>query len=56
MKKRVPLEPGMIADLADTHLNQGAAGRFNEGMTKGKGFIGLAAMMVGFADLLQVKL
>jgi hypothetical protein len=46
----------MIADLADTHLHQSAAGRFNEGMTAGKGFIGLAAMIFGFADSLQMKL
>ena len=46
----------MNAGLADAHLNQSAAGRFNEGMTEGKGFIGLAAMIFGFADLLQVKL
>jgi simple sugar transport system permease protein len=56
MKKRAPLELGMIADLADTHLHQSAAGRFNEGMTAGKGFIGLAAMIFGFADSLQMKL
>ena len=60
----------MIAGLADTHLNQGAAGRFNEGMIANKGFIGLAAMIFGkwnpigafapsifgFADSVQVKL
>ena len=46
----------MIAGLADTHLNQSAAGRVNEDMTAGKGFIDLAAMIFGFADSFQVKL
>lgn len=61
----------MIAGLADTYMSQGAAGRFNEDMTAGKGFIGLAALIFGkwhpvgafasslifgFADSLQVKL
>lgn len=71
MKKRAPLELGTIAGLADTHLNQSGAGRFNEDMTASKGFLGLAAMIFGnwnpfgafasslifgFADSLQVKL
>ena len=30
MKKRAPRELSIIAGLADPHLNQGAAGRFDE--------------------------
>jgi len=38
---------GMIAGLAGAYMSIGAAGRFNEGMTAGKGFLGLAAMIFG---------
>jgi ABC-type uncharacterized transport system permease subunit len=38
---------GGIAGLAGAYMSIGAAGRFNEGMTAGKGFLGLAAMIFG---------
>jgi general nucleoside transport system permease protein len=38
---------GVIAGLAGTFLTLGSVGRFDEGMTAGKGFIGLAAMLFG---------
>ena len=38
---------GAIAGLAGAYMSIGAAGRFNEGMTAGKGFLGLAAMVFG---------
>ena len=38
---------GMIAGLAGAYMSIGAAGRFNEGMSAGKGFLGLAAMIFG---------
>jgi simple sugar transport system permease protein len=38
---------GALAGLAGTYMSIGAAGRFNEGMTAGKGFLGLAAMIFG---------
>jgi len=38
---------GAIAGLAGTYMSIGAAGRFSEGMTAGKGFLGLAAMIFG---------
>lgn len=38
---------GVIAGLAGTFLTLGSVGRFDEGMTAGKGFIGLAAMIFG---------
>ncbi|MCH7480216.1 MAG: ABC transporter permease [Chloroflexi bacterium] len=38
---------GMIAGLAGAYMSIGSAGRFNEGMTAGKGFLGLAAMIFG---------
>ena len=38
---------GAIAGLGGTYMSIGAAGRFNEGMTAGKGFLGLAAMIFG---------
>jgi ABC-type uncharacterized transport system permease subunit len=41
---------GAIAGLAGSYMSIGAAGRFNEGMTAGKGFIGLAAMIFGNWD------
>lgn len=41
------LVSGAIAGLAGTYMSIGAAGRFNEGMTAGKGFLGLAAMIFG---------
>jgi ABC-type uncharacterized transport system permease subunit len=41
------LMSGAIAGLAGTYMSIGAAGRFNEGMTAGKGFLGLAAMIFG---------
>ena len=36
-----------IAGLAGAYMSIGAAGRFNEGMSAGKGFLGLAAMIFG---------
>jgi ABC-type uncharacterized transport system permease subunit len=41
------LVSGAIAGLAGSYMSIGAAGRFNEGMTAGKGFLGLAAMIFG---------
>lgn len=41
------LTSGAIAGLAGSYMSIGAAGRFNEGMTAGKGFLGLAAMIFG---------
>jgi simple sugar transport system permease protein len=38
---------GGIAGLAGSYMSIGSAGRFNEGMTAGKGFLGLAAMIFG---------
>jgi len=38
---------GAIAGLAGAYMSIGAAGRFNEGMSAGKGFLGLAAMIFG---------
>lgn len=38
---------GAIAGLGGAYISIGAAGRFNEGMTAGKGFLGLAAMIFG---------
>lgn len=62
---------GMIAGLGGAYFTVGSVGRFDEVMTAGKGFIGLAAMIFGnwnpigafasslifgFADSLQVKM
>lgn len=62
---------GMIAGLGGAYFTIGSVGRFDELMTAGKGFIGMAAMIFGkwnpigafasslifgFADSLQVKL
>lgn len=62
---------GMIAGLGGAYFTIGSVGRFDEVLTAGKGFIGLAAMIFGkwtpigaftsslifgFADSLQVKL
>jgi general nucleoside transport system permease protein len=62
---------GMIAGIGGAYFTIGSVGRFDELMTAGKGFIGLAAMIFGkwnpvgafasslifgFADSLQVKL
>lgn len=62
---------GVIAGLGGAYFTIGSVGRFDEMMTAGKGFIGLAAtifgnwnpigaftssMIFGFADSLQVKL
>ncbi|MBE7433316.1 MAG: ABC transporter permease [Anaerolineales bacterium] len=62
---------GMIAGLGGAYFTIGSVGRFDEILTAGKGFIGLAAMIFGnwnpigaytsslifgFADSLQVKL
>ena len=62
---------GMIAGLGGAYFTLGSVGRFDEVMTAGKGFIGLAAMIFGnwnpigaftsslifgFADSLQVKM
>jgi simple sugar transport system permease protein len=38
---------GAVAGLAGAYMSIGSAGRFNEGMTAGKGFLGLAAMIFG---------
>lgn len=38
---------GAIAGFAGSYMSIGAAGRFNEGMSAGKGFLGLAAMIFG---------
>jgi len=62
---------GMLAGLGGAYFTVGAVGRFDQNMTAGKGFIGLAAMifgnwnpigaflsslLFGFADSLQVKM
>lgn len=62
---------GMIAGLGGAYFTIGSVGRFDQNMTAGKGFIGLAAMifgnwtpigaflsslLFGFADSLQVKM
>ncbi len=62
---------GMIAGIGGAYFTIGSVGRFDQDMTAGKGFIGLAAMifgkwnpigaflsslLFGFADLLQVKM
>lgn len=62
---------GVVAGIGGAYFTLGAVGRFEEGMTAGRGFIGLAAMIFGrwnpigalgaatifgFADSLQVKL
>jgi simple sugar transport system permease protein len=62
---------GMIAGIGGAYFTIGSVGRFDEVMTSGKGFIGLAAMIFGkwsplgalassiifgFADSLQVKM
>jgi simple sugar transport system permease protein len=62
---------GMVAGMGGAYLVLGSVGRFDELMTAGKGYIGLAAMVFGkwnpfgavasslifgFADSLQVKL
>jgi len=62
---------GMIAGIGGAYFSIGSVGRFDEIMTAGKGFIGLAAMIFGnwnpfgafasslifgFADSLQIKL
>jgi simple sugar transport system permease protein len=62
---------GMIAGIGGAYFTIGSVGRFDEIMTSGKGFIGLAAMIFGnynpfgaytsslifgFADSLQIKL
>ena len=41
------LVSGAVAGLAGAYISIGSAGRFNEGMTAGKGFLGLAAMIFG---------
>ncbi|MEA4812168.1 MAG: ABC transporter permease [Anaerolineaceae bacterium] len=38
---------GVVAGLAGAFFTLGSVGRFNEGMTAGKGFIGIAAMIFG---------
>lgn len=38
---------GMIAGFAGAYMSIGSAGRFNEGMSAGKGFLGMAAMIFG---------
>jgi simple sugar transport system permease protein len=62
---------GLIAGLGGAYFTVGSVGRFDQDMTAGKGFIGLAAMIFGnwnpigafssslifgFADSLQVKM
>jgi simple sugar transport system permease protein len=44
---RAVLIGGAVAGLAGTFFSLDSAGNFQEGMTAGKGFIGLAAMIFG---------
>jgi len=41
---------GAFAGLGGAYMSIGSAGRFNEGMSAGKGFLGLAAMIFGNWD------
>jgi len=41
------LMSGLVAGIAGAFFTLGSVGRFDEGMTAGKGFIGLAAMIFG---------
>jgi ABC-type uncharacterized transport system permease subunit len=41
---------GALAGLSGAYMAIGSAGRFNEGMTAGKGFLGLAGMIFGNYD------
>lgn len=41
------LVSGLIAGLAGAYMSIGSAGRFNEGMSAGKGFLGMAAVIFG---------
>ncbi len=38
---------GLIAGLAGAYITIGSAGRFNEGISAGKGYLGMAAMIFG---------
>jgi simple sugar transport system permease protein len=38
---------GIVAGIGGAYFTLGAVGRFEEGMTAGRGFIGLAAMIFG---------
>ena len=38
---------GMVAGIGGAYFTLGSVGRFEEGMTAGRGFIGLAAMIFG---------
>ena len=47
MRYMAVLISGAIAGLAGAYFSVGSVGRFDEGMTAGKGFMGMAAMIFG---------
>jgi len=71
VRYRAVLYSGLVAGIGGAYFTLGSVGRFDENMTAGRGFIGLAAMIFGrwhpvgalvaalvfgFADSMQIKL